>query len=357
MKEYRLLELKVEVNRSCPLNCLHCSSNACPKAPERLDLRKIKELLSEFVYLGGERLCISGGEPLYYEELADLIDSCRGTNLKVSLYTTGITPNGGSLKPMSERVATFLADRYVKVVFSLHGACAKTHDTLTQVQGSFDSTITAIERAIEAGISAEVHVVPTVLNFRELTDIIKLIDSYNIKKVSWLRFVPQGRGFFNRHLLQLSSKQLGELGQKKLQLQEDHPNLVIRTGAPFNVLCAQVPARCEAGLSVLTINPDGSVSPCDAFKRFRIDDDFGNILNHSLSEVWLKSRFLNAVRSIHESRLNSDCISCTLYSRCNSGCLAQKAIASGMINNGRDPDCRLDGLGVVRDEIKAITVC
>ncbi len=354
---YQLKELKIEVNRDCPLRCLHCSSNGWPKAPDRLNLRKVSELIKEFAYLGGEKLCISGGEPLCYDELSAVINSCQGTNINVSLYTTGIVRNGGPTKPISERMAAFLADTGVKIVFSLHGAHAQTHDMLTQVQGSFDSTMTAIEKTIDAGASVEVHVVPTAINFRELVDIARLADSFNIKKISWLRFVSQGRGFLNKRVLQLSREQLKELDKAKVQVQRICPTVTVRTGAPFNILCPEVPASCEAGRSMLTIGPDGSVSPCDAFKRFTLPDDFGNVLHHSLAEIWHNSYILNSVRALYGSRLSSSCASCSLYSRCNSGCLAQKAIVAGALTDGRDPWCPLGDVEVVRDEIKAITVC
>jgi radical SAM protein with 4Fe4S-binding SPASM domain len=357
MKNYRLRELKIEVNKTCPLYCLHCSSNGRPSATSCLDPGKVAELIREFVHLGGEKLCISGGEPLYYEGLWAVINSCKGTGIDISLYTTGISRNGGPPKHMSERTADFLADSHVRTIFSVHGAYAKTHDMLTRVEGSFDNTAMAIEKTIAAGASVEVHVVPTAINFGELLDIAKLVDSFGVKKMSWLRFVPQGRGLANKRLLQLSEKQLRQLAQEKLQLEQGCPNVAIRTGAPFNILCPQAPTTCEAGVSVLTIGPDGIISPCDAFKQFRFPGSFGDVLHYSLTEVWRKSDFLNSVRALYESRLESSCASCHLYPKCNSGCLAQKAIASGSLADGRDPDCPLNGAKVVRDEVKAITVC
>ena len=356
MTNYRLRELKVEVNRNCPLYCLHCSSNGKPKSPDFLDSPKISELIREFVYLGGEKLCISGGEPLCYEGLSTVINSCRVADIDVSLYTTGIVQNGGPPKHISERTAYFLAENGVRIVFSLHGAYAKTHDTITQVKGSFNATITAIEQTIKAGASVEVHIVPMAINFQELADITRLMESFNIRKISWLRFVPQGRGALNKHVLQLSKEQTRELELKKIQLKQVCPMVSIRTGAPFNILCPLEPASCEAGISVLTISPDGSVSPCDAFKQFRFSGDFGDVLHYSLTEVWRNSDFLSLVRTLHESRLESSCASCPLYARCNSGCLAQKAIASGILADGRDPDCPLNDAKVVRDEIKTIAV-
>jgi len=327
-----------------------------PGATETLNPQKVCELIEEFARLGGETLCISGGEPLCYEDLPFLIErSCR-MNLNVSLYTTGLTRNGGLPKPISDKTAHLLAESGIRVVFSLHGARAKTHDALTQASGSFEATMVAIEKVTNLGVQVEVHVVPTAINYQELPEITRLASSLAIKKVSWLRFVPQGRGSVNRRLLELSGEQLRDLALKKLQLQEGFPEVHIRTGAPFNILCPDSPASCEAGVSVLTIGPDGSVSPCDAFKRFQFADGFGSVLRHSLPEVWRKSHILNAVRSLRESQSNSECASCRLYSRCGSGCLAQKAIAAGALTNRRDPECLL-GVEAVRDELKAITVC
>jgi len=354
---YRIKELKIEVNRNCPLKCLHCSSNGMPNAPEQLSPEKVCELIREFAYLGGEQLCISGGEPLCYEGLPTIIDTCRRTNIGTAIYTIGISSNSRSLQPISDRMVALLSESGVKFIFSLHGAQAKTHDMLTQVRGSFKTTMIAMERAINAGARVEVHVVPTAINFKEIADITKLLASMNIHKVSWLRFVPQGRGQLNRGALQLSREQLRQLAKKKIELQQMYQTITIRTGAPFNILCPQKATACEAGLSVLTIRPDGRAMPCDAFKQFKTKDDYGNILYHSLSEVWEKSHFLNEVRKIHESRLTSSCASCLLYAQCNSGCLAQRAVAAGRLVDGRDPECLLNGVELRCGGVEAISVC
>jgi len=328
-----------------------------PHAPERLTLEKVCELIKEFDYFGGEKLRISGGEPLCYEGLSVIIDACRGTNFETAIYTTGISSNGSSLMPLSDHMLDLVCESNIKIIFSLHGAREKTHDSLTQVEGSFDTTMSAMERALEAGASVEVHVVPTAINLNEIASMTRLLASMNIKKVSWLRFVPQGRGQLNRDMLQLSKERLKKLARMKTELQQVYQTITIRTGAPFNILCPESAVSCDAGLSVLTIRPDGSVAPCDAFKQFRTGDAFSNILHNSLAEVWNKSDFLNKVRKIYEYRLASPCSSCSLYSQCASGCLAQKAIAAGILTDGRDPECPLNGVEMRCVEVEAIPIC
>lgn len=353
---YHLRELKIEVNRECPLNCLHCSSNGAPQAPEKLAPSRVANLIREFADMGGRSLVISGGEPLVYKGLPLILNACQALGIQPDFYTTGICSNGFPLRPMSQDMLELLSQSCAKIIFSLHGAYAKTHDALTKVVGSFDTTIEAMQQTLATGISVEVHVVPTAINFGEITDMMRLLASMDIKKVSWLRFVPQGRGEINRGVLQLSRDQLRQLVHARVELQQIYPEVQIRIGSPFNILCPLHPTPCVAGLSVLAIRPDGRAVPCDAFKQFGIPDRFGNILEHSLLEVWEKSDLLKSVRRVHESRHNSPCTSCPAYSHCKSGCLAQKAIAIGILTNGMDPDCLLERAEVESGEIEAVPV-
>lgn len=341
-----LRELKIEINRECPLRCLHCSSNGEPQAPEKLDASRIADLIREFACIGGESLAISGGEPLLHEDLAQILDVCRGLGIRPNFYTTGIYSNGASLSRIPQDTLELLGQAHAKVIFSLHGATAKTHDTLTQVVGSFDTTIKAMLLVLAAEIPTEVHAVPTAINFTEIGDMVRLIAHMGIKRISWLRFVPQGRGKVNRDLLQLTKEQLRQLAHMKIELQQTYPEVQIRTGSPFNILCPECPAPCVAADSLLTVHSSGYVVPCDAFKQFFGPYRFSSVLEHSLVEVWEKSELLNEVRRIQDSRRNSPCTSCPEYSRCNSGCLAQKAIASGRLTNGKDPDCLLQQVEV-----------
>lgn len=353
----RLQELKIEVTRECPLRCLHCSSNGAPQASEKLEPSRVAALIREFADMGGRTLAISGGEPLVYKNLSLVLDVCRSLGIHPDIYTSGIRSNGLLPSPISEDTLELLSQNCARVIFALHGAQAKTHDTLTQLAGSFDATMEALQLTIAAGISVEVHIVPTAINFGEITSMVRLLSSIGIKKANWLRFVPQGRGKVNRDLLQLTKEQLRQLTHVRAKLQEMCPEVEIRTGSPFNILCPQSPTPCAAGLSVLAIRPDGAAVPCDAFKQFRMPDRFGNILEHSLLEVWEKSSLLNKVRQIQQSRYNSPCASCPAYSRCISGCLAQKAIAAGRLTNGKDPECLLEHAEVESGEIKAVAIC
>ena len=338
-RAHSIKELKIELNRNCPLHCLHCSSNGLPHASDSLEFNRVSELIREFSLQGGIKLCISGGEPLTYKELPVVIDACTTNNIQVSIYTTGIVSSDGIPKIITDDTIDLLVKSDVRMVFSLHGACAETHDAMTGVGGSFKATVNAIQKIRKTGLPTEAHIVPTAMNFNELVPMSEILASLNIRKVSWLRLVPQGRACSHWDVLHLRREQISQLTKIKNEIESRYPMISLRTGAPFNILCPEVPTSCEAGVSVLTIRPDGFVAPCDAFKGFDVHDEFSNILNHSLIEVWNKSFFLNSIRKIQEPKLISSCAKCTLYSHCNSGCLAQQIIAMDNMCQDRDPDC------------------
>ncbi len=356
MNNFRLRELKLELNRNCPLYCIHCSSNGMPGAPEELGFTEITKLLNEFVLLGGEKLSISGGEPLCHPSISDVIESSLSLGLETSIYSTGIINPLGQLTSISDDLVRVIAENHIKFIFSIHGSSAETHDHVTQREGSFDATLVSINKLKHAGAIVEAHIVPTNINIDELPELTNLLVSLGIPKVSWLRFVPQGRGETNKPILSLTKQQLYNLTNLKKELALLYPNIEIRTGAPFNILCPEEPVGCSAGINILTIRPDGYAAPCDAFKQFMYDDPFSNILNFSLAEVWHHSNLLNTVRRIQELSPSSSCSSCSQYSRCKSGCIAQKAVAAGMLIDGKDPECLLKGVEVDSEQFERVSV-
>jgi radical SAM protein with 4Fe4S-binding SPASM domain len=92
---------------------------------------------------------------------------------------------------------------------------------------------------------------------------------------------------------------------------------------------------CAAGVSGITLLPDGTISPCR-----RMGISIGNILNDSLREVWATSPVLGALRD--RNSYKGKCRTCKRWSDCR-GC---RAIAYAYsLSRGRsdfleeDPQC------------------
>jgi radical SAM protein with 4Fe4S-binding SPASM domain len=69
--------------------------------------------------------------------------------------------------------------------FSVEGSSSGIHDLTTQISGSFDDTITGIERAIDCGIAVSTNTVISSINLYDLEDMVDKLSSIGIKNMSF----------------------------------------------------------------------------------------------------------------------------------------------------------------------------
>jgi MoaA/NifB/PqqE/SkfB family radical SAM enzyme len=88
-----------------------------------------------------------------------------------------------------------------------------------------------------------------------------------IKNISVLNFVPQGRGLENKEKLLLTPEELKEFSEI-LKQEKAHYSGNIRIGIPLN---GQISHLCTAGTEKLDIKYDGTILPCPAFKEMSVE--------------------------------------------------------------------------------------
>lgn len=332
---YQLKEVKIEVTHRCPLACVHCSSDAVPDSDRQMDENTCLELIQETMTMGVKEVVFSGGEPLWWPGLAKVVTVAHESGVAVGLYTSGVVDD------VAKRLATLKDAGLSKVVFSIFGATAETHERITRKKGSFHQTLRAINAANGLGFEPEFHFVPFRGTYQELIAIDRLAKKLGVTRLSVLRFVPQGRGYLFRTqaLDRVDNVRLREIivGLRK-------KGSIIRTGSPYNFLFLNENPSCLSATDRLIIGPDLRIYPCDAFKQIKAEEvvrtsDYSTLDGFSLEECWLKSPFLDAVRRYLTSGFPEECESCNLFDRCRSGCLAQKVIATGDFRKQVDPMC------------------
>jgi len=336
---YHLKELKLEVTQRCPLNCLHCSSEARPTADQEMTRDAAKRLISEATAIGVEELVLSGGEALVHPNVEDLVTAASGIP-SVGIYTTGHIARG---QPMpSARWAALARLGVGKVVFSLNGATRESHERVTRVSGSFDVTTRSIRSAVDAGLAVECHFVPLRHNYGELPRLAELAVKLGIRRLSLLRFVLHGRG-----RVMASRSALSPADHAKLCAIVDglgDEGVGVRLGSPYNILLRNRDVWCKAAVTCMTVGPNGNAYPCDAFKRIEptqigLEDRCHDALTSGLRDVWERSSYFEAVRTQLRGGPGQDCRKCGYVTLCKSGCLAQKVIHYEGLTDLPDPDC------------------
>jgi radical SAM protein with 4Fe4S-binding SPASM domain len=319
VNSYTLSELKIELTQECPLGCIHCSTRSNRFAKSALPLDVVTRLLHEAHRMGTKKVAITGGEPLVYEGLREVLTTASSLGLGSSLYTTGIKDN--NLNPIDRWDASKLtATGLGRVIFSIYAGDPEIHESITGFP-SFAPTVKAVESCIHARLPVEFHFVPLRRNYLQFAAVVHLAERLGIPKVSVLRFVPHGRGAMIGETEQLRAEEYQELRKAVVQLRT-RQSVQVRLGAPMNIL-GLGHACCDAAQDILVVNHRGRVFPCDAFKATDYPDPlYGSVIQNPLSTVWEKSSYMEAARHLHAERRNG-CGSCP------TGCMAQEAVREG----------------------------
>ncbi|MBW1793182.1 MAG: radical SAM protein [Deltaproteobacteria bacterium] len=340
----KLVELCLEVTSRCTMHCRHCST-ADPGRPDTIDQLSFEEarsIIADFDKLGGSILEISGGEPVLYPSLFNIVDFAKSRGLEVRLYTSGVE-HKETYEPLD---GSFLEDLHMrgldKVIFNLQGPNSEIHEWITDTSGSFKAVCTSIERAKRIGFWVGTHFVPMKPNAKSVGEVLELARELKIDEVALLRFVPQGRGADNRAELQLTKEDLWNFLRDVASLRKQFQNKPqIRIGCPLDFLYfidSTVKLHsCKAGVSTCCITPEGDVIPCPAFKHA---PEFvaGNVRSQPLLSIWVKSSVLRQLREI-DYRDIEGCSKCERRNICQGRCLAQRFRQHGDPLRGPDPDC------------------
>jgi MoaA/NifB/PqqE/SkfB family radical SAM enzyme len=131
----------------CNLHCKHCYLSAAGNGQTRLPPDLVRRTLCEADELGLDAVQFSGGEPLLYPDIQNLLKDARHKHFKLSLSTNATLIDGST--------ADLLADIGAEVVASIDGP-APYHDRFRGRPGCFEEATVGIERLIQRGIRVKV---------------------------------------------------------------------------------------------------------------------------------------------------------------------------------------------------------
>jgi radical SAM protein with 4Fe4S-binding SPASM domain len=254
---------------------------------------------------------MTGGEPFLRPDLFEVLGEAARQGFDIFLLTNGTL--------VDQTRALRLAELGVKgVQVSIEGP-EEVHDSIRGA-GSFAASAAGIERLVDAGLAVTLNVTVSRLNASSMRQVIAFGSRAGARRIGFSRLVPSGKG---RSLLSrmLSSQEVKELYESLFSL--ELTDIEIVTGDPV-ASCMKTPSNgdagtramsgCAAGVSGLTILPNGDVMSCR-----RLAVTLGNARRDSLRELWATSPVLEALRD--RSRYKGKCGSCSRWAHCR-GCRA-----------------------------------
>ena len=140
--------LMVHLLGRCNLRCFHCYMEGGPSRKEKLRFELVQRAIGECEELGIATLYLTGGEPLLYPGLEELL-LLAGHVPKLEIK---VCTNASLLKPHH---VTVLKDVGATVNISVDGD-EEFHDRFRNLAGAFRSTERALHSLVEAGIAVTV---------------------------------------------------------------------------------------------------------------------------------------------------------------------------------------------------------
>lgn len=250
---------------ACNLNCRHCTASRFEKkGGRRLTPADVRRFSDEAHALGYCQFCLSGGEPLIFKDLDEVIAALQPDKFHLTMST-----NGHFLTP--ELARHLKAIGLDKVKISLDDFDEKRHNENRVCDGAYRKAIDAMFHARDAGLSVVIQTVVTRQNCQSG----QLIET--------AKFATQ-HGFTVDVLIARATGKWE--GRHEILINEEDAEYLRKAHAQYPVLHRDtfpsygMDKGCGCIHSTLHVTPYGDVLPC-----VYIHISIGNIFEEPLAEI------------------------------------------------------------------------
>jgi len=313
------VEVSIEVTRRCPLDCLHCYNNLPmgDQAARRSEMTLAEHcaLLDELAAAGCMWILYSGGEIFARKDFLDIYTEAKKRGFLITLFTNGILIN--------ERIADHLA-KYppFSVEITLYGATRETYEALTQLRGSFDRCMRAIDLLLERNLPLKLKTVPTSINKHEVYEMKRYSESRGVEFKFDPLVNPRIDCSQSPLAVRLSPEEAVSLEFRDARRKDDYRRMAEREFAAGAKDVDPEATRyfCGGGVNGCAVDPSGTMTICV------ISHQQGyNIREGSFREGW-EGR-MQEIRAQKKTRPS-------ICDRCQISTLCSMCPANGELENG-----------------------
>ena len=275
-KSARPINMVLMLNSACNMKCRHCSARHYIQSGRKpLEAAEVKDLVDQFIDLGGASAIYSGGEPTLHRDLLELVDHVDKNRAVISIFT-----NGSRLADLGPELKS--AGLFGTLV-SLDSHDGKLHDERRNHPGAFAGALKGIAKLKELGmlVGTSSYMTRPDLQDGEFDKQIALATELGVHQVFMFDAVPTGAFLDERELVLTPDDraQVRELTKRQNALPSG-PGVM---GQSWVNSCEGF--GCFAGFYQLYVTASGDVCPCD-FTPIT----FGNIREEPLEKIWERMR-------------------------------------------------------------------
>lgn len=316
------------ITRACNLRCKHCYYDASTPLEDELNTEQAFRAIDEIATTFGAhaRITFGGGEPLMRKDLLEIIAYGKARGLHLMLASNGIL--------LDETRAVQLKKAGIEEVIIAIDGTRETHDAI-RGKGVFERTIKGAQACKAAGLRLVIDPCIMKLNERETAEILDISEQLDARQCRFFHYIAMGRGQhelpdgeldrvqYAENLMQLYEEQNRRRGIEICTTQASQYWVVLKRKEEAGLFVPdfyykEVPG-CRAGISMLSIKPNGDVMPCPLLEL-----KVGNLMQTSLRAIMDSDILVN----LRTRALKGRCAVCKFKQLCG-GCRVRAYRYSG----------------------------
>lgn len=308
MAEGHVLNINLELTTYCPLRCpqCYCSLNA----GHYMDLETAKKWIIEANKSGITDIMLSGGETIAYPYLDEVISFSKENGL-----VTHAAFSGWNLT--KERCQRLICDGLDNIYISLNGS---TEQVNRESRDGYQLAIDSLSQLREIEFSnTYINWVFHSSNSDDFENMVSLAETYKVRALVIIGFKPDSRA-------QMPSVPNFEQMKKVVNYMKRYKGnvelLIEKCYSPLRALRCDTwlgnfntgkYRGCEAGLGSISVNVDGTLSPCRHINAHEKYASFADYYRHS--------PLIQQLRALDETKAEEKCSSCKYMMNCKP-CMA-----------------------------------
>lgn len=324
------------LTEACDKKCKYCFYDAGGENAYTRTLNRelVHKLIDEAADLGIQTITFTGGEPMLYRDLLEVLRHCQEKNIE-----TILTTRGGPNPKMAEKLASVGLSQ---ATVGLDAATEETAEKLSATPNIVANTSEFIRILVESKIRVKVLYIVSKINYSEILQMVALCLDLGVNTLVF-RECAESFGRNDENIL-LTEKERNEIETCLSGLHT--PTMDIHfTKRIMNMDTPTVyPTTCRMGKHVMTVRYDGKVIMCDTI----IHDDrliVGDLNTQTIYDVWHSEammKFINPERSEFSGTI---CAKCANFDHCSKPqCVYASILANGRLRsaltqceNGQSP--------------------
>lgn len=307
--------LHFDLTSACTEKCVHCYVPR--KKHDFIDTAKCMEVMDQLRQMEGMSVTLSGGECMLHPDFEKIIRHAQERDFAISVLS--------NLTLCDERKAELLKEMNVSLVqVSLYSMDPKIHDSITQLPGSFEKTMMAIELLHRMDVPVQISCPTMKQNYKGYKQVIEFADSMKMK--AYTDFIIMARSDHTTDNLdnRLSLSETEEIIRTIAENEPEYRSALKESD--WNGVSPEERAEepfCGVCLDSICLNADGNFYACSGFQDYPL----GNCYRQTLADVWNQSPQVLYLRSLRGKAI-PECVHCKNRDYCST-CLVRNFNETG----------------------------